>query len=122
MRRRSFLLLGSAVCWAISGRAEAHEGPHAARVITDVLEARIEGRVLNLRLRIESLDGPVFLQGLWATDADVRSWVQDGRGRGGVLPEQVIVLEFSNAVPSLFTLTLDFGEAGISTVLVTPRR
>lgn len=105
---------------AIAGAGLAHDGPHAARVIADVLSAKQDGRDVAVTLRIEALDGPVQLLDMWVSMAETVSWT----GSSSFDPETPRTLEamlrFDRPVPELFTLTLDFGEGGLSPVLVIP--
>ena len=106
----------------MAGTGSAHDGPHMARVIGDVLSAETEDRTVSVELRIEALEGTVSLQGVWAAEAVVVAWPDTTVFEAGKPRTVGTVLVFDGGVPPLFTLTLDFGESGLSPVLVVPRK
>ena len=106
----------------MAGTGSAHDGPHMARVIGDVLSSEMEDRTVSVELRIEALEGTVSLQGVWAAEAVVVAWPDTTVFEAGKPRTVGTVLVFDGGVPPLFTLTLDFGESGLSPVLVVPRK
>jgi hypothetical protein len=113
-------LLAGSIC-AMPGAGSAHDGPHVARVITDVVSVARDGQVVLLDLQIQTLEEPLTLVAVSAGFAETTPQVPETRILPGRPLRQAVRLHFLDDAPKLFTLMLDFGHAGLSTVLVVAR-
>lgn len=98
--------------------AEAHDGSHVSRIVSDVQGISVEGAQMGFHLIISNLsEHTVTLESISARDAEAApiAPVLIGPGDQQVLD---ISLSFQEAVPGIFTAVLDFGAAGQGPVLV----
>ncbi|MEP1588581.1 MAG: hypothetical protein ABJR46_17305 [Tateyamaria sp.] len=104
----------------IAPAAQGHEGTHAPDVLAVVNSATVMGQDVALSLTVTGAGGPLALTSLSAVGAQpivfdpiTVNFAQD------VTVEAV--LRFSAPPPASFTLTLDFGLVGQSTLNVVPK-
>lgn len=121
MRRATCSGFLAGLLWMVAPAVQGHDGPHMARVIADVLSVETEGRDVTIELRLEALQEPVTLVAATTGLAEPVATLPQTPVTLGEPVRQAVRLRFGAEVPDLFTLMLDFGEAGFGTVLVVTK-
>ena len=115
MDRRAFLGLGL----ILPAAALAHDGHGAAGISAEVLAASAGEDGLEVTLSIANgRDVPVTLEAVLTDLGAISAPVPASIAAGGTR-DVALVLE-AEAWPGIFTLILDFGEAGVGPVTVIP--
>lgn len=99
--------------------AAAHDGVHGPDILVRVEWASTADMQVNVRLTLTGLGGLLVLRGGQATGASVKieTPVHIAFAHDVVVDAALI---FASAPPDMFTLTLDFGAAGVRAVMINP--